>query len=229
MKKIVFDAGPIITLTTNNLLWLVEELKKGCPCEFYVPKEVAREIIDKPIRTKKFKFEAMQVEKLVEEKTLEIYHSKTVHDKAQELQDLANAILETKRGPIKIVQLGEMETLTTSMEVEADAVVVDERITRMLIEDPESLAKLMSRRLHTKVRVNTHAMQRFKEKIKGIKFIRSVELVAIAFEKGLLDKYLVHIKQPRKELLESVLWGAKLHGCAVTPKEIDQMVTIITK
>ena len=61
MRSIVFDTGPIISLTTNNLLWLLEPLKKKYKGHFHITSDVKRELIDRPLQTKKFKFEALQV------------------------------------------------------------------------------------------------------------------------------------------------------------------------
>ena len=40
MKSLVFDAGPVISLTTNNLLWLLDVLKGDYEGEFYIPEGV---------------------------------------------------------------------------------------------------------------------------------------------------------------------------------------------
>ena len=64
---------------------------------------------------------------------------------------------------------------------------------------------------------------------KGPAILRSVELVAISFEKGLLNKYITKLNEAEKNLLESVLWGVKLNGCAVTKGEIEQIIGIETK
>lgn len=59
--------------------------------------------------------------------------------------------------------------------------------------------------------------------------IRSVELVTIAYELGMLDKYLPNAPDPKKTLLDSVLWGVKLNGCAVSKHEIEQILRMEIK
>ena len=59
MKCLVFDSGPIISLTTNNLLWILEPLKNKFKGRFVITEGVRKELIDKPLTTKKFKFEAL--------------------------------------------------------------------------------------------------------------------------------------------------------------------------
>ena len=60
-KPIIFDTGPVISLTTNNLLWVLDSLKKQYKGNFYITPTVKRELVDTPIQSKKFKFEALQV------------------------------------------------------------------------------------------------------------------------------------------------------------------------
>ncbi len=59
--------------------------------------------------------------------------------------------------------------------------------------------------------------------------IRSVELVSVAYELGLLNKYLVDVPNPKKTLLEAVLWGVKLNGCSVSEREIAEIVRVEVK
>ena len=65
--------------------------------------------------------------------------------------------------------------------------------------------------------------------VNNIRAIRSVELVAVAYELGILDSYITKIPDARKNLLESVLWGVKLNGCAVSKDEIGQILRIEAK
>ena len=43
---------------------------------------------------------------------------------------------------------------------------------------------------------------------------------------GILNKYLADIKNPHETLLDSVLWGVKLNGCAVSKQEIEEILKI---
>ena len=74
------------------------------------------------------------------------------------------------------------------------------------------------------VRTDVAALREFRKAVTGITVIRSVELVAVAFELGLLDEFITQVPNARKELLESVLWGVKLHGASVSEEEIAHIV-----
>ena len=103
---------------------------------------------------------------------------------------------------------------------------MDERTIRLLIEDPKKLEHILEHRLHTKVYVEGKNLRKFRDFTKNIKLIRSVELVTLAYELGLLDKYIPNLPGGKKTLLESLLWGVKLDGCSVSKREIGQIMRI---
>jgi hypothetical protein len=224
MKTLIFDSGPIISLTTSNLLWTIEELKKKFNGSFAITLGVKHELVDRPLETLRFKFEALQVQSLIEKNVLSVIKDEAVTKKAQELSNLANSILSAHGQNIKIVQIGEMETLAAAILFKADAIIVDERITRTLLENPQGLQLLMEKRLHMQLKTNEKALHEFEESTRHITVLRSIELVTIAYELGLLDKFVVNIPNARRELLESTLWGVKLNGCSVTDDEIATIV-----
>lgn len=223
---LLLDAGPVISLTTNNLLWLLEPLGKAAGMPFSIVSSVKREIVDRPLATKKFKFEALQVQRLLEQGTLKVIDKPEYKSKALQLLDLANSVFWAKQSPIRIVQLGEMESLAAAVGLGTNRVVMDERITRSLIETPDQLKNLMEMRLHTKLHTDTGRLDEFLALMRHVEIVRSAELVTIAYEKGLLNNFLVKVPNPKKELLESVLWGVKLNGCAISEQEIGDIVKL---
>jgi len=229
MKALLFDAGPIISLTTNNLLWLLEPLKEKFGGEFYLTEGVRKELIEKPIRTKKFKFEALQVQHLIDKGVLKIIGSDRISGKAGQLLDLANGVFYVHGNPMRPLQLGELESLAAAKIKNIPYVVVDERVTRLLLENPGQLEELFEKRLHADVHVKSARLSKLHKEVEGVKLIRSFELVIIAYELGLLDRYLVKIPKARKQLLQAVLWGIKLNGCSVGHKEIDEIVKLELK
>jgi hypothetical protein len=229
MKSLVLDAGPVISLTTNNLLWVLDYLKEHFQGDFYLPPAVKNELVDRPLRSKKFKFEALQVSFRLKKAVLSIVETPQIKALAEELLDLANHTFKTKGNWLKIVHYAEMEVLATAIVLNSSAVVIDERTTKMLIEEPESIAKMFGRMLRSKIFTNQKNLDRIRKWTKNIKVLRSVELVLVAYEKGILDKYLLDEADGKKTLIESLLWGVKLHGCALSRKEIDQLVALETK
>ena len=226
MKSIVFDAGPVISLTTNNLLWLLEELKKKYKGEFYLAEAAKRELIDMPLETKKFKFEALQVLRCINEDILKIIQNSELEEETISLINLANNCFNAQGNWLRLVHYADMAGLSACIRLNADAFVVDERTARLLVENPDRLVSILKDTLHTDIKINKDNLEEFRRRTKNIKLIRSVELVAVAYEQGLLNKYLPDIPDAKRTLLESVLWGVKLNGCAVSRDEIDQIIRL---
>ncbi len=226
MKSIVFDSGPIISLAMNNLLWLLDPLKQKFKGEFFIPEAVKAEIIDRPLTTKIFEFEALQVESLIRQETIKIISSSEIERLANHLGTLANSAFVAMGNPIKIVQYGEMQALATAINLDSDAIVIDERITRLMIENPRIVAEIMRNKLHTHIQINMQNIDEFQQHTRRIRVIRSVELVTIAFEQGMLQKYLPERQDGRRMLLDSILWGVKLKGCSVSPSEIERIMKL---
>lgn len=219
----------------NNLLWLLEPLKSKFNGEFYITESVKQELIDRPLKTKKYKFEALQVLKYITKDVLRIISSPEIEAKAHHLQNLANNSFRAKGHYIKVVHYAEMEALATCLVHGASAFVTDERTSRHLVEMPDQETERLQRKLHTKIQINNDNFNQFKEEVKGLRVIRSVELVTIAYEMGLLDMYITEKEHEiipdldlKKTLLEAVLWGVKLQGCAVSTAEIDDIIKFET-
>ena len=224
MKSLIFDAGPVISMTTNNLLWLLDYLKVQFNGEFYIPRAVKGELVDKPLRSKKFKFEALQVGFRIKKGVLTVIDTPQIRALAEELLDLANHTFKIRGNWICIVQYAEMEMLAAAIVLNASAVVVDERTTRLLVENSKALASMLHKHMGGKVFINSKNLNSVRKWTKNVKILRSVELVMIAYEKGILDKYLLDNADAKKTLIESLLWGVKLHGCAISRREIDEIV-----
>ncbi len=226
MKSLIFDAGPVISLTTNNLLWILSPLKQLFGGEFFVPHVVKQELVDKPLQSKRFKFEALQVNHEIKKGILNVIEETKINMLAEELLVLANNIFKIRGNWIKIVHYAEMEVLATAIILNSPAVVIDERTTKLLVEDSATLIKMVEERMGTNATVNTKNLNKIKEWTKSIKVIRSVELVLMAYEKGVLKDYVLDGKEGIKTLVDSLLWGVKIHGCAISKLEIDRLVEI---
>ena len=220
MKSLIFDSGPLISLTMNNLLWLVKPLRKHFRGEFLIPESVKSELVDKPLKTRKFKFEAIQVQEYISDKTLKVVPDRNHRKDATSLLALANSCFTSREKPLSIVHYAEIACLVAASKGSASALVMDERITREFVENPQRLLALMQKKLHATVRMNKPAVREFTERTADVRIIRSAELATVAFEKGLLNRYTPPAGTGAKTVLESVLWGLKLDGCAINESGI---------
>lgn len=227
-QSIIFDAGPIISLTLNGLLWLMEPLKSKFNGDFCITQETKQELVQKPLKTKKFEFEALQVLRLINKEVIHVATEPNIDDSKNNLLNIANQCFSCGNESLTIVHPGEISSIALAIALKSKAVVIDERTARMLIEEPYGLAKVMENKLHAKITVNDANIKKFREITKDIKVIRSSELVTMAYKLGVLDHYIpkstVSIGDPRRTLLDSLLWGVKLHGCSISEREIDEII-----
>lgn len=228
MKALFFDAGPIITLVMSRLIWILPKLKEKFGGKFYITPGVKRELVERPLGIKRFEFEALQVMKLIKDGTLEVY-DKVPKSRVQQLQKLANSSFKIKNKNMDIIQTGEMEAVACALQTNASAVVMDERTLRLFMEDNRNMEKLLEIRFKKDVIADKGKMDDFSKQLKGVKIIRSIELVAVAYKMGLLSDYIPSQKGGKGTLVDSVLWAAKYNGSAVTTKEIEDMKAVLLK
>ena len=221
-KVIIFDSGTLISLSMNGLLNLVKKLKGIFHGKFIITNEVKKEIIDKPITIKRFELEALKIKQLVGEGVLEFPTSLKISDaeiskKTNEILDIANNTFMANGKSIHIIDSGEASCLALSKILDKkkikNVIAVDERTTRILGEKPENMKKLLGKKLHTNINPKPQNFKFFG----GFKFIRSAELVYVAYKKGLVD-----IKDG-KLLLDALLYAVKFKGCAISGDEIREI------
>jgi hypothetical protein len=220
MKYLIFDAGPIISLTMNGMLPVIEKLKSVFDGEFILTPAVKREVVDRPMKIKKFKLEALQVQEMIRRGVFkmseDIISNQKLDREVKRLLKVTNGVLRTAKNgeKIKIIHEGEAACLAFANLCGCEnVIVIDERTTRMLTEAPGDLEKMMERKLHTPLKSELSLLA----DLKNFKFIRSAELLFIAFKKGLIG-----IKDD-KGLLDALLYGVKFKGCAISSAEIEEM------
>jgi len=91
-KIVVFDTSSIITIVTNNLSNILKNLKKNV--RFFISKEVKKELVDYPIRIKRFKLEAMQVMELIDEGIFEVSDIKNKINFTEWLEYFTDGIID---------------------------------------------------------------------------------------------------------------------------------------
>lgn len=227
-NNLFFDAGPIISLVMSRLDWILPELKKRYGGKFYITPAVKMELVERPINVHRFQFEALQVLKHIREGVLEVYED-IPQKKITELQRLANRSFRIGKWTMDIMQAGEMESVACALEIGAAAVVMDERTLRLFIENYTEMEKLLEHRFKKDVVPDLKAMKSFSSQLKGIKIIRSIELVATAYKLGLLNSYIPKRKPGKELVIDSVLWATKFNGCAVTGHEIEEIKRYLLK
>ena len=222
MKYAILDAGPLISLTLNGILHTLELLKQKYPdVAFILTPQVKKEIIDKPLTIKKYELEAVKVQTLVANKVItmstEFVPNNQLEKETQRILTLSNSVVKADGKTIPIVQIGEASCIAFSKLCNCESIIViDERITRLLTESPQNVKAIMERKLHMDILLNQKNLKEFKD----LKYIRSAELVYIAYKNGLYDY------KKDKTLLDALLYSLKFSGTSISSKEIDEMKSI---
>jgi len=218
MKALIFDTGSLINLSMNGLLYILPEMKKSFKGKFLITQDVKYETIDRPLKVPRFELGALRVDSLINQKVLENPQSlgikvETIKKQTKVLMEQANHYIRLKGRWIKIVSDAEMSCLALSSILSEKGVeniiAIDERTTRILSEKPQNLEKLMSRKLHANVSLTESNFDVFSK----FRFIRSTELVYVAYKKGIL-----RVKGPK--VLEAALFATKFKGSSVSFDEL---------
>jgi hypothetical protein len=219
-KALIFDSGALINLSMNGLLYILEPLKKNFSGRFLITKQVKYEVVDRPIGIKKFELGAVRVQSLIDSGLLEMSSSSGVSDesisaKTKEFMQKSNHSLTYKGNWMDVVSEAEMSCLALSEELTEKGtecmIAIDERTTRMLCEDPKKLAEIMSNKLHQKIKISSKSFSQG-----DFNFIRSSELVFVAYKKGFIDL-------PGKQALDALLYATKFKGSSISFEEIEQL------
>jgi len=216
-KNLIFDSGPLINFAMNGSLHILERLKQNFKGDFLITKEVKKEIIDKPATIKRFKLESLQLKSLHDRKIIKLadltkQQVNELTEKRNKLMSIANSTFRTKKKPLHLIDKGECAVLALSEITNSPYIVIDERTTRILCENPENLRKLLEKKLKTKIIANKENYHYFNK----FKIIRSTELAYLAYKKKLFN-----LKYP--ETLEAMLYGLKYHGCSISEQEVKQI------
>ncbi len=214
-RAIIFDSSTIISLATTCNLSAVEKLKAAYGGDFLISEAVRRETIDRAEQSKRFKYEGHRLLKLVDEGVFKYFDEEPYAQEVDKLAFLTNSAFIANGKPVHIMHSGELSMLIAAKELRADGVAVDERTTRLLIEDPHALPKLLGSKLHTFIKTDQTKLNSIKSSLIGINVIRSADLMLAAFKKDFLGKQ-------NKDMLDGVLWALKLAGCAISGDEIEQ-------
>jgi hypothetical protein len=218
-KVLVLDSGTLINLSMNGLLYVIPELKKISYVRFAITEQVKYETVDRPSHIPRFELGAVRIKEMINSGELELPSAFSIPNEAvssttKKLMEFANHTVEARGKWVSIVSEAEMSCLALSEELTKreiqNMIAIDERTTRILAEKPENLQKLMGKKLHFNVSLEKKNFSEFEK----FRFIRSTELVYVAFKRNVLK-----LKDPKA--LEAALYATKYKGSSISFEEID--------
>lgn len=214
-KNIICDSSALISLAdTCNIGALAFLTQLGI--RFYITPGVKDEIINRPLTIRKYAFSAARLQKNVNDNTLRFVTSTTLHQQTQKILETANHMIRVDKKPLELLQLGEAECIAAFASVSADALLIDEKTTRMLIENPYKFRETIAAEYKQDAALDTQKRGEFEEAAKGITCMRSAELLAYAYRKGFFDEY----KENRDTAFKASVYSLREAGCSLTSTEI---------
>jgi hypothetical protein len=205
----------------NGLFEEIRGLKKIFDGKFIMTKEVKRETIDKPLTIKRFELEALKIKQLLDENIIVLpkdigISDAQVTERTEQFLNMANSTFSIRDEKVHLIDYGEASCLALSQilneEKIKNVIAVDERTTRMLCERGENLRDLFQKKLHTRINTKKENFRFFK----GFGFIRSTELIYVAYKKGI-------VKLENGVVLDALLYALKFKGCAISDYEISEI------
>lgn len=223
-KKIVVDSSSIITISGNCIMKVMKHVAEKEKIGFVIPESVYIESVENPLHIHKYELNAIRIRDAVEEGYLRVAKSTpATMEMMNKISRVTAKLIGANGRELRLLQWGESETLALMHELNSNILMIDERTTRMLIENPQGLTKYLSKKHDCSVQLDPEKMGWFSALFKDTKVMRSVELIALAYEDGAMDMEL----HKSKQALEAALYAAKFAGCAVSENEIMEYLRTV--
>jgi len=213
-KALIFDSSTIITLALNNMLDVLQQLKKSFDGNFLITPPVKREIIDAPLNQKRFELEALQISNLLEKGIVEVSDPENLEKETDNAMRMGNSVFEANNEKIKILHEGESSCFALAKLLSKDYEIflaIDERTARMLSEKPDNLRKLFEKKLHAEVLADRSKFSYFE----NFNIIRSSEILFSAYKKGFIE-----LPANPEIVVDALLFASKFKGCSISYEEI---------
>lgn len=216
-KTLIADSSSIISLAVNCLSTLLEDLN----LKIVIPKEVLDEIVSRPSNSKRYALESIRIKKLLSDNIISV--EEPSQGLVEEILNYANSIYTIHGHKLPLIHRGEAEALALLKEKNKNTLLIDERTTRLMMEDAELLRKILCEQNNQEVSANIKQLQKLQQMFPNIKIIRSSEIAAIAFEEKLLAEKLGN---NNLETFAAVLYALKFSGCAISWREIEEYLNL---
>jgi len=215
-RDLIFDSSALISLGNTGLITFFEKFKEKNPkINLYITEDVYNETIGIKEKVIRFGWLAIQYENLIAKGIIKIIKNLEINSK--EIEDVSNSIFSTRHGKLEILQAGELQSVAYALANNC-VLVIDEIVTRWLIDSPSKLHDLMESRYKQKVFYDKFKLNNVSKKLSNLLVIRSVDFIAFGIEKGYFSHYKgLDFKKP-------LLYSLKYSGCATTYEEIDDYI-----
>lgn len=221
MNTLVLDSSALISLSESCVVSALRFLRKSA--RFIAPESVFDESVENPLKIKQYGFSALRIKRLFFEKVVDEVPAAAA--RSQEVLSLANSLMLVDGRPLELIQLGEADCLGLVLSGNADAVVIDEKTLKLLVENPNKMRELLRGEYSGKVGFNEAALRKWQQLTRGVKIIRSAEILAVAGRLG----YFRFFQEDEEAAFHASIFALKGYGCSITKEELREFEQIIIK
>lgn len=213
-KNIVCDSSALISLADTSNLSVLKFLS-GQGINFFITPAVKSEITTRPMTIRKYALSAIRLQKCIDDGYLKLLASVTLHEQTSRILKSANNMIFAGKKPLELIQLGEAECLAIFASASAHMLLVDEKTTRLLIENPHKLRETIQAR-NSDVRLDQGKRDEFGSLTKDVACLRSSELLAFAYTKGYFDDF----RNLKEDAFRASIYALRDSGCGLAASEI---------
>ncbi|MFA5246454.1 MAG: hypothetical protein WC408_01010 [Candidatus Micrarchaeia archaeon] len=214
-KNIVCDSSALISLADTSHLAALKFLSNS-GVNFFITPGVKSEITTRPMTIRRYALSAIRLQKCIDDGVIKLLASVTLHDQTQRILKSANSMMFAGKKPLELIQLGEAECLAIFASASAHMLLVDEKTTRLLIENPHKLRETIQMRNSEGIRLDLQKKDEFDSLTKGVSCLRSAELLAFAYSKGYFDDF----RNLKEEAFKASVYALRDSGCGLSASEI---------
>ena len=218
MPAIVCDSSTLISLSDTCNIECLYFLRNNSSASFLIPPSVYNEIITCPLHIPRFEFSAVRLRKALEDGAFHQVTAPQIEQATREIMSAANKCFRLNGKPLSLLHEGEAQCLAAYNAAGAAALAIDEKTTRLLIEDPFKLLQALKEEYRGHLSVDESALATFTEKTRGMTIIRSAEIIAVAAQKGFFQEY----KAFENQAFHSALNALRRAGCSMTQNELEE-------
>jgi len=216
-RNLIFDSSALISIGNTGLVSFFEEFKKRNPSiNLYMTESVYKETIEIQEKVVRYGWIGIQYAYLIKTGVFTLIKNEEL-PKNGTIEEICNTAFETKHGKLELLQKGELDCVIFAKMKNA-VLVIDEIVTRWLIEDPIKIHDLMESRYKEKVTYDKQKLNLIRATLKNIPVVRSVDFMAFAIKQGYFKKF------ENFDYMRPLLYSIKYSGCATTYEEIDNYV-----
>ena len=217
MATFLCDSSSLISLSNSCLYNIFYHLRAKFDCDFIITPSVYSESVIKPLQIREYSFSAHTINQLVKDGVVRIEEHAGLVAERDKLMSIANNLVFIGDKPLKLIQRGEAEALAYGHGIN---LLIDERTTRMLVENPGQLIAHLRDEFRAVIQPNEQAFGAFKRYTRDMTMVRSTELLLVAYESGFFDRF-----RSKSDVLRAALYKLKYSGCSISFEEIDNFFT----